>query len=127
MRILPRFRFVTILMMALALPLAAGSPPSPDVRGLYSNMTYVEEAGDVVGMEVFIVFGRGFYATVQEAEGEPDPPVLVPVIVRGQSVRFTLPDKRTFVGTVTSKGLKGHFIGNKGSDQFLRRGKSYWQ
>ncbi|MBS1767026.1 MAG: hypothetical protein JST05_06440 [Acidobacteria bacterium] len=105
----------------------AGSPSKVDVKGLYSDMTYVEEAGDVVGMEVFIVYGHGFYAMVQEAEGEPNSPVIVPVQVDGTSIRFTLPDSRTFVGRVTTKGLLGHFLGDKGPETILRRGKSYWQ
>lgn len=44
------------------------------VTGFFTNMEYIKEAGDVVGMEVWIVYARGSYwATVQLAEGEPDP------------------------------------------------------
>jgi len=56
----------------------------PRVTGFFSNMEYIKEAGDVVGLEVWIVYARGSYwATVQVAEGEPDPPEVVPVQVSG--------------------------------------------
>ncbi len=63
------------------------------ITGIYSNMRYVERAGDVVGMEIFIVGGvDSYYATVQIAEGAPNPPVVVKVEVRGSSIEFILPD-----------------------------------
>jgi hypothetical protein len=61
------------LAVALALP-AQGARPAR-VTGLFSNMKYNAEAGDVLGMEVFIVAGPGgWYATVQCAGGEPGKP-----------------------------------------------------
>jgi hypothetical protein len=59
------------------------------VTGFFTNMEYIDGAGDVVGMEVWIVYARGkYWATVQLAQGEPDPPVVVPVQVLAQQVSF---------------------------------------
>ena len=91
-------------------------------------MTYVSEAGDVVGTEVWIVYGGdGYYATVQLAEGVPMRPKVVPVEVRGTNVKFALgadKDLLIFKGTVTRAGLSG----TVNSDLLnLKRKKSYWQ
>ena len=40
------------------------------ITGLYSNLTYVNEPGDFVGIEVFLVKGQDdFFALIQQAEG----------------------------------------------------------
>ena len=58
---------------------------------------------------------------------EPDPPVVVPVQVSGQRVRFSIPvagHLLEFDGTV--KG--GELTGVLGTEQVvLKRGKSYWR
>jgi hypothetical protein len=111
---------------------AKRKPARLRVTGIYSNMNYVEEAGDVVGMEVFIVDGGdGYYATVQIAEGAPDPPVLVKVEVKGTAIEFTLPGEAgaslgKFTGTITARGLRGKFA-NAVRAEYLSRRKSYWQ
>ncbi len=85
-----------------------------------------------------IVYARdGYYATVQQAEGEPDPPVVVPVKVSGSKVSFRiaqhLPDQNghpvpdiisDFDATVTRSGLTGTV---KSAPFTLRRRSSYWQ
>ena len=55
-------------------------------------MRYIRETGDVVGTEIWIVYARGqYWGTVQEAEGAPNAPVVVPVEISGLSkVRFTI-------------------------------------
>jgi hypothetical protein len=66
------------------------------VTGFFTNMEYIEKAGDVVSMEVWIVYARGkYWATVQLAQGEPDPPVVVPVQVLAQHVSFGLKQPST--------------------------------
>jgi hypothetical protein len=59
--------------------LADGTKAAPRVTGFFSDMTWVEEAGDVVGMEVFIVYSSHgmsgqHWAYVQIAEGLPSEP-----------------------------------------------------
>ena len=104
----------------------------PRITGIYSNMRYIEDAGDVVGMEIFIVAGGdGYYATVQIAEGEPAPPVVVKLEVKDSDIEFTLPaasglsaDK--FTGKISANGITGKFQ-NAVEKEFLTRRRSYWQ
>jgi hypothetical protein len=114
--------FATLLFVA---------SPSPGqqvrVTGIFSDMRWIKEAGDVIGAEVFIVAtGSDYRAVVQIAQGVPDVPVVVPLTVRGTEVSFTLPtyDNLKFSGRVTQTAL----VGTLGAEKVtLRRGKSYWQ
>src|SRR5262249_5426273 len=81
-----------------------------EISGIYTDMYYVDEAGDLLGMEVFIVGARGgYYATVQIAEGSPDPPLVVPVSDTNNQIEFTLPEYGHYKGVISAKGLRGKF------------------
>jgi hypothetical protein len=109
----------------------------PRVTGFFSDMRYIEGPGDVLGTEVWIVYARGkFWATVQMAEGAPEPPVVVPVEVSGSTIKFSIRESLvnqsgnpfdlviSFEGTVTRAGLSG----KANSVPFnLKRSASYWQ
>ena len=121
-----------VLAVVLAL-ICAASVEAKEARitGIFSDMHFVPEAGDVSGMEVFIMYtSEGYYAVVQFAEGSPLVPLVVPVNVDKSSVRFTVPlptgAKRQFLGVVTEEGLIGKFE-NAGEKFNLKRSKSYWQ
>ncbi len=100
--------------------------------GLFSNMRWVEEAGDVVGTEVFIVYSTNgkndYWALVQTAQGVPDPPVLVKAKIENDHVEISTPKSvgGRFVGRVTAKALVGRFE-RSASSMTLPRRKSYWQ
>lgn len=102
------------------------------VTGIYSDLRYNEQGGDLLGMEVFIVAGPGgYFATVQCAGGEPARPEIVPVSYANSAVAFTLTNAQPecglhFKGTITRTGLRGRFDGET-SDRQLSRRKSYWQ
>jgi hypothetical protein len=130
-----KFGAFVLLLLAVS---ALMAQKQPRVTGFFSNMQYAKEAGDVVGMEVWIVYARGSYwATVQVAQGEPEPPVVVPVQVSGSRVTFSLREQGTkpdgtpaedfvteFVGTVSGTAL----ILSSGTErEILKRGASYWQ
>ena len=131
---------IRISACALLLLIISGSSAQqrPHVTGFFSDMHYISDAGDVLGTEVWIVYARGgFWATVQMAEGAPDPPIVVPVEVSGTRVKFTVreplvnqdgkaaPDSVTnFDGTVTRAGLAGTINSRPLS---LKRRNSYWQ
>ena len=125
---------VCILCSLFILPATAKQrrPASVQITGIYSNMRYVEEAGDVVGIEIFIVDGgHGYYATVQIAEGAPEPPIVVKVEVKGSMIEFIFSDDSgidygKFVGKISAKGLTGKFQTSMKSE-FLSRKRSYWQ
>lgn len=126
-----------ILLLLIMLP-GSRAQQQPRVTGFFSDMRSLPGSGDVVGTEVWIVYARsGFWATVQTAEGESNPPVVVPVEVSGSMVKFTVkepqvsqdgkpvPDSVThFEAKVTRAGLSGQ----ANSEQIdLKRGNSYWQ
>jgi hypothetical protein len=122
-----------LLLSLSAVTSAQGLKPKP--TGVFSDMRHSKESGDVIGTEVFIVFGgnKGLFATIQCAEGWPSKPVVVPVRVDGDKVEIAAHNdsqshcpKVPFRGTVSAKGLEGTFEGTQ-HKQFLRRTKSIWQ
>ena len=106
----------------------------PQITGVYSNFQYGKESGELIGMEVNIVYSTDgknvqYYALVQEAKGVANPPVLAQVKVNKDEIEFTISDKqmnRTFRGKISKKALVGKFEGNDEAIQ-LKRKKSYWQ
>ncbi len=122
-------RLVTaFLLFAVACLVHAGD--ATRLTGVFSNLEYIEEAGDLVGWEVIIVFGGDrHYAIVQDAEGSPSPPEVVALTVSGTKISFTLEDGSTFSGVISKRGIKGSFKHQLGGteDVALKRGKSYWQ
>jgi hypothetical protein len=106
------------------------------LTGTFSSLTYNVEGGDLLGIEIRIVWTRkGYYATVQISEGEPNVPILVPVSwmnrTRGEFViRIPEPNMRTgkIKGRVQADGLEMIFDGM--SEEFnkikLPRKPSYW-
>ncbi|MGO4702725.1 hypothetical protein [Dyella sp. 2RAB6] len=122
---------VCFFAAGLATQSLARESAHPKVTGIYSDMRYSQESGDVIGQEVFIVFSRaGYFAVLQSSEGEPSPPVVVPVKVAGSSVTFTVPvemDLRgTFKGSISGDHLVGIFSGS-GQAVDLERRSSYWE
>ncbi len=108
--------------------------PRIQITGVYSNLDYIKEAGDVVGVEIFILSGgSGYFATVQVAEGAPGDPLLVPIEVNGTNIDISFPsdsdigrDLGNYHGKITVQGLSGKF--EKETERtFLKRKKSYWQ
>lgn len=131
----PAIDSLTTLCLLLA---AAAAPPPPaeiQITGVYSDLRQIEETGDILGTEVFLLYsgdgGEGrYHALVQFAEGVPEPPQLVAAQVQGTRVEFTatflgdLPMR--FRGEVTRDALRGEFEGPAGQVA-LPRGKSFWQ
>ena len=123
-----------VLLMVLA-PAWAVLADTPRITGIYSDMHYYEDAGDLAGMEVIIVLGPSapggaFWVLFQDSGGEPSTPILVQATVTGQKIEFTLPADAsslgTFRGKVTEAALVGRFSGMQGKIR-LPRGRSYWQ
>jgi hypothetical protein len=123
--------FVWVVMLGFACATCAQTKPTNKLTGIYSDMSYSDDSGDVLGDEIFLVFSnRGYYAVFQGSEGEPYVPVVVPVKVEGNSISFTLPastDPRgKFQGKITNGELTGTFSGNA-QTVHLKRKASYWQ
>jgi hypothetical protein len=119
-----------VLIFSSTQVIAAKSLPSK-VTGVFSDMAYNKEGGDVIGIEIFLVYSnRGYFAVYQSSEGAPSVPVVLPAKVVGSSVSFQIPseiDSRgSFMGTIDNNELTGCFSGN-GQSIHLKRKPSYWQ
>jgi hypothetical protein len=98
------------------------------VTGIYSDMEYVEETGDLVGTEIFLLLsGEGHFVLVQVAEGSPGVPLLLPARVDGQSLTFELPECGKFTGQISAGKLVGSFANCSNWHVRLNRKRSYWQ
>ena len=130
-------RLKALLNVATAI-LVVASPPAaaqmgPRTTGLFSNLSYNEEGGDLLGMEVCLMLGAkgGQTAVVQCAGGEPSDPVVVKARLEGARLSFVLPAGlpecgTEFEGVVSADGLRGRFAGET-ADRWLLRKKGYWQ
>jgi hypothetical protein len=106
---------------------------SKRITGIYTNMEFHPESGDVVGAEIFLVrSGMGDFVTFQISEGAPFPPVVVPARINEQRISFELPEGNrplsgVFEGEIGNDAIRGNFAGT-GFDLFvLKKKKSYWQ
>ncbi|HEY3347838.1 MAG TPA: hypothetical protein VGK71_09475 [Nitrospirota bacterium] len=96
--------------------------------GIFSNLYYHEEAGDLLGEEVFIVLAdEDYYAVYQIAEGGPEVPIVSKVKIEGDIVEFARPKKYggIFKGRYTAKGIELEKENVAG--KILWRRGSYWQ
>lgn len=115
----------------------AGPQTAPALRrtGIFSNLTYHRESGDLTGMEVMIVPSRddgatAFKAVVQIAEGGEPCVAVVPVRYLGTALEFLLPGdspcgEGRFAGRLTQAGLELQDASR--GRVLLRRKRSYWQ
>jgi hypothetical protein len=104
------------------------------INGIYSNMSYNQEAGDLIGVEIFIFPSKtGHFAFVQIAEGGFPYAALIPVKLDGDKIEFLLPNDGVyaggkFIGIVKNGYIDGKFEGTMHSEKLkLKKGKSYWQ
>ena len=114
---------------------ATAQSTEPKLTGVFSDLRYSKHSGDVIGMEVFVVFAgeKGLFATIQCSEGWPSKPVLVPAIAKGSSIELAAHNdsashcpKVPFRGVVSQSGLRGQFEG-MADKVFLKRKQSFWQ
>lgn len=121
------------LLLSSALAPAVSAPQVHlRVSGIYSDLYYNSEGGDLLGMELLVIpcDPSGYRAFIQIAEGGPPYAAIVPLLVDGSRVEFTLPagsaySEVHFVGTLSSTKLVLH--SPQGKEEVLKRGKSYWQ
>lgn len=120
-----------ILLTAMAAEQSRSGGPLP---GMYSSLASSQHSGDLVGMEIFVVPGaNGLYGVLQGSEGAPGTPIVVPLQVTGNSVRFSIPPSCScalpsgeYVAELSRSGAKVRGPGQFGERQ-LPRTSSYWQ
>lgn len=110
----------------------------PHITGIYSDLYYNEEGGDLLGTEIFIVYsGSEYVAFFQCWEGGSAGPTVSTVEVNGDAISFKVPapsfGEGTYKGHITKKGFDGtwtRLLTNgtivQGSVH-LKRKLSYWQ
>ncbi|WP_158880676.1 hypothetical protein [Rhodanobacter sp. L36] len=131
-----RLIHVFLIMLALgivstAVDAVGAVAKQPKPTGMFSDMAYNDEGGDLLGTEIFVTYARdGYFVVYQSSEGEPTTPAVMPATISGTSIKFAVPktsDPRgNFVGTIGSKELTGSFSGSK-EIIHLKRKASYWQ
>ena len=104
------------------------------VYGVYSNMQYNEEGGDLLGMEIFLFFGdQQYYALIQISEGAPSKPQLLPfMLVEDDDILIEYQDDsiiKKITGNIHKDELvvKIHYKTHTTEPVTLKRGQSYWQ
>jgi hypothetical protein len=124
-------------LVLLALPVLAAEAPAPvlKVSGIYSDLAYNVEGGDLLGMELLIVPAGSeakdhWNVFVQIAEGGAPYCVVVPLTINGAKIEFTIPPGGSyggtrFAGTISATEIRLSIP--QGPEERLRRGKSYWQ
>lgn len=102
-----------------------------EITGTYSDMCY-DEAGDLDGMEVFLVSGADYYVYYQVSLGEPTDPILVKADVneKMRTVDFVFPKEsffagKKFHGLIEKDGMRVK-IDNE-DEEWLKRQPSYWE
>ncbi len=123
-----------IMVLAMCLPASADEHQEKRITGIYSNLTYIEETGDLVGTELHILPPKGddkagYTVVVQIAEGEAPFTATVPLKVSGDRFEFTLPKDSFdpgahFTGKFDQQGLTLKW--SSGTVEHLKRGKRYW-
>ena len=111
---------------------------SENLTGLYTNMQYNEESGDINGVELFIVTKReGYIAYFQDAEGGPFLPIIIPIEIKNKKIEFEIPKRGhgysgKFIGIIHESSIElsnSSEASNQKSNEkiILLKGLSYWQ
>jgi hypothetical protein len=123
-------RGTVMLMVVAMLCVPASSAPPARITGIYSNLKYSSEGGDLLGMELIVVpAGSGHTVFVQIAQGELETSI-ANLEVDGRKVVFDMPEDgayagQHFTGVLTATGMQVKWA--FGDIENLKRGKSYWQ
>jgi hypothetical protein len=126
-------KLFVIFLLVVSIPVFAKDA----VTGIYTNMSFNSQSGDVSGIELFIVFTKeGYKGIFQDVDGVLNVPIVVPMKIDKSEVSFELPDREGYVGKFTGKILKGKIVGRFSAGQISADGseaivlikkKSYWQ
>ena len=129
-------KLISVISLALLVTqVGAAVPPEPRPTGIYSNLRFNQEGGDLLGTELLILprgdVGKPAWSVfVQIAEGGAPFTAIVPFLVDHSKFEFTLPPGGAYGGLRAT----GIFVGKdillcwgSGTEERLARGKSYWQ
>jgi hypothetical protein len=121
---------MTLTLIAWSTLANSQSHISPDIYGTFSSYTYIEESGDIVGIELVVLPGFKHPEVVfQCAEGAPGETVLSAANVADDKLTFDIPQDNMcrghYIATLTKSGLRltGDHLDKP---ELLPRRKSYW-
>jgi hypothetical protein len=138
-------RAIAIAVLSIAvvagsrIAVASDAKPTAQISGIYSDLYFSREGGDLLGQEIFVVFAgnSGYFAFVQCWQGGTTPPVTVPAQVKGNTLSLDVPApslcEGTYTGSITKAGFTGTWShrlvdGTIQNDPVrLKRKRSYWQ
>ena len=130
------FKLVYLMVFSLLITCAVFANDSVGkITGVYSDMDYNSEGGDLIGIEVNVIYSsEGYFVVFQASEGAPSVPVVIKATVSGENIDFVIPDRGAvysgkFHGVIKKDGMKGNVEGYTGyaSKLWLKRQLSYWQ
>jgi hypothetical protein len=129
-------RWAAVASLALLSSATAAEKPI-HITGIYSDLRYNKQAGDLMGTEIFILPGpNGHQAFFQTAFGEQYTAVIVPVDAYKDRITFTISEPLFGAGVYEGRISATGFVGTitttyNGKSDFrplrLRRKNSYWQ
>lgn len=130
---------ITCIGLILMSHQSIASEKKVHITGIYSDLSFNREGGDLLGTELFIVSAgaHGYVAFVQSWQGGTNIPLVVPVQLDGNKISFTVPApslaEGQYNGSISKTGFDGiwrHSLasGSLTEDKVhLKRKKSYWQ
>jgi hypothetical protein len=121
-------------LLTLCQPSGAASPQIK-ITGIYSDLHYIEESGDLIGMELLVLPGGGdpvhCDAFFQLAEGQGPTAVVVDLQAVADHFEFRVPanagspEMRFSVQFTAHEAVVKNTVA--GTEEHLRRGRSYWE
>ncbi len=95
-------KLVATLLLVLVAGVATAGEAAVRVTGIYSNLRYGEESGDLTGWEILVTprESGGYNATIQLAEGGAPMIMVGTLVVSGAKVALTIPPGQLLAGTV---------------------------
>ena len=117
--------------------LSAQADSKAGIAGMYSDMCYNDEGGDLLGMEIFLVYTEegtsdNYYVVFQYSEGAPTVPIVIKADVNEKdgTVDFMFPNGAPitgkFHGVIEKSGMRVGVQGTGIQNELLKRQPSYW-
>jgi hypothetical protein len=121
-----------LAIFAVLILSAAVDAAQADLRisGIFSNLRYSEESGDLGGWEILVIpSGKSTYTAVVElAEGQGPAVAVGTLMEKGGRFTLTIPAgsslSGTYKGAISAKDMR---IETPAGTETLLRGRSYWQ
>ena len=119
------------LLLGAVVAIGHARTQAASAYGVYSGLEAVD--GDISGFEFIILpSNEGDFLVFQQAEGWPQKPLLLPVVLGGTRaadssvVRFEHPEMGPFHGVIAGDTLTGEFARMQ-YEITLIKGNSFWQ